>query len=142
MALLLHNMHSSRMIGASTCTCRYDNLTMEFDTGVCHALLEEAESVPILGVCLGMQALAHVHGGQVVSAPQPIHGRLSEIRHSSNPLFAGIPSGHLPFGLILHRSPVPVLIQFDGHLRPVLTLPNTVKSEGCCRPLADPALWC
>ena len=62
-------------------------------TGICQALLEEAEDVPILGVCLGMQALAHVHGGQVVPAPCPIHGRLSEIRHTSNPIFAGIPSG-------------------------------------------------
>ena len=61
--------------------------------GICRALLEEAEDVPILGVCLGMQALAHVHGGQVVPAPCPIHGRLSEIRHNSNPIFSGIPSG-------------------------------------------------
>lgn len=62
--------------------------------GICRALLEEGESVPILGVCLGMQALAHIHGGQIVPAPHPIHGRLSQIRHTSNPLFAGIPSGH------------------------------------------------
>ncbi len=56
-------------------------------------LLEEAESVPILGVCLGMQALAHVHGGQVIQAAEPIHGRLSQVRHNSNALFRGIPSG-------------------------------------------------
>lgn len=56
-------------------------------------LLEEAEDVPILGVCLGMQALAHVHGGQVVRAVEPIHGRLSQVCHTGNPLFTGIPSG-------------------------------------------------
>ena len=49
--------------------------------------------MPILGVCLGMQALAHTHGGRVVRAPEPIHGRLSEIEHSGHPLFAGLPSG-------------------------------------------------
>ena len=49
--------------------------------------------MPILGVCLGMQALAHVHGGQVILAPEPIHGRLSQVRHNSSPLFQGIPSG-------------------------------------------------
>jgi len=49
--------------------------------------------VPVLGVCLGHQALAHVHGGQVVKAPEPVHGRLSTLRHSEHPLMQGIPSG-------------------------------------------------
>lgn len=61
--------------------------------GVCNILLEEVEDVPVLGVCFGMQALAHVHGGRVLPAPEPIHGRLSGIQHSGHPLFAGIPSG-------------------------------------------------
>lgn len=50
--------------------------------------------MPILGVCLGHQALALVHGASVVRAPEPVHGRLSELRHTGDhPLMAGIPSG-------------------------------------------------
>ena len=61
--------------------------------GICQAILEEAEETPILGVCLGMQALAHIHGATVSKAAQPIHGRLSHISHSGHPLFRDIPSG-------------------------------------------------
>ncbi|CAD7697485.1 unnamed protein product [Ostreobium quekettii] len=63
------------------------------DIGVCGAVFEEFADVPILGVCMGHQILAHVHGGAVVRAPEPVHGRVSEIRHSGHPLFHGIPSG-------------------------------------------------
>jgi para-aminobenzoate synthetase len=49
--------------------------------------------VPVLGVCLGMQALAHANGAAVVRAPEPVHGRLSNIRHAGHRLFQGIPSG-------------------------------------------------
>jgi para-aminobenzoate synthetase len=49
--------------------------------------------VPILGVCLGHQALAAVNGGKVVRAPEPVHGRLSAVQHTGHPLFADIPSG-------------------------------------------------
>ncbi len=52
--------------------------------------------LPVLGVCLGMQALAHAHGGAIVKGPEPIHGRISNVRHTGHPLFAGIPSGGLP----------------------------------------------
>ena len=49
--------------------------------------------MPVLGVCLGMQALAHANGAAVVRAPEPVHGRLSNIRHAGHRLFQGIPSG-------------------------------------------------
>ena len=49
--------------------------------------------MPVLGVCLGMQALAVAHGAAVQHAPYPVHGNLSGITHSGHPLFAGIPSG-------------------------------------------------
>eukprot|EP00891_Asterochloris_glomerata_P007834 jgi/Astpho2/7834/fgenesh1_pm.00117_%23_15_t len=63
------------------------------DIGVCLPLLQAGLAVPILGVCLGMQAIALAHGGQVQLAPEPVHGRVSEVQHSGHPLFAGIPSG-------------------------------------------------
>lgn len=56
-------------------------------------LLRAELPIPILGVCLGMQALALAHGGAVEHAPEPVHGRLSGVRHRGHPLFAGIPSG-------------------------------------------------
>ncbi len=56
-------------------------------------LFREAPGVPVLGVCLGMQALALAHGAAVVRAPEPVHGRLSAVAHAGHALFAGIPSG-------------------------------------------------
>lgn len=49
--------------------------------------------IPILGVCLGCQAIGEIYGAKVVHAPELMHGKTSEIYHkSSNPLFKGIPS--------------------------------------------------
>ena len=53
-------------------------------------------SVPVLGVCLGHQALAHVAGGTVEHAREVMHGRLSAIHHDESALFAGIPQGSWP----------------------------------------------
>jgi para-aminobenzoate synthetase len=60
------------------------------DVGVSLAALERAD-VPVLGVCLGHQALALVAGGRVEHAPEPMHGRLSPIDHDGRGLFAGVP---------------------------------------------------
>ncbi|HEX7392157.1 MAG TPA: aminodeoxychorismate/anthranilate synthase component II [Thermoplasmata archaeon] len=46
---------------------------------------------PVLGVCLGHQAVAHVHGGAVVKAREVVHGKVSRIRHVPDPLFEGVP---------------------------------------------------
>ena len=62
------------------------------DVGVSLDVLRRAE-VPVLGVCLGHQALAHVTGGAIDHAPTVMHGRLSEIHHDGRGLFAGIPQG-------------------------------------------------
>ena len=64
------------------------------DAGVSLDALRRAE-VPVLGVCLGHQALAHVAGGTVVHAPEVMHGRLSPIQHDESALFAGIPQDFL-----------------------------------------------
>ncbi|PKU73215.1 Anthranilate synthase component I-1, chloroplastic [Dendrobium catenatum] len=63
------------------------------DIGVCLQILAQCEDIPILGVCLGHQALGYIYGAQVIHAPEPIHGRLSEIEHTGCELFNGIPSG-------------------------------------------------
>ncbi|KAJ7970434.1 Aminodeoxychorismate synthase, chloroplastic [Quillaja saponaria] len=63
------------------------------DIGICLQLLLECCDIPILGVCLGHQALGYVHGAKVVHASDPIHGRLSELEHNGCRLFLDIPSG-------------------------------------------------
>lgn len=67
--------------------------TCATDIGICLRLLNECVDIPILGVCLGHQALGYVHGARIIHAPEPIHGRLSDIEHNACELFNGIPSG-------------------------------------------------
>src|SRR3954452_9077042 len=62
------------------------------DVGVSLEALRRA-TVPVLGVCLGLQALAHAGGGAIDHAPEVMHGRASEIHHDGRGVFAGIPQG-------------------------------------------------
>jgi para-aminobenzoate synthetase len=62
------------------------------DVGVSLDALERAE-IPVLGVCLGHQALAHITGGAIDHAPEVMHGRLSPIHHDGRGLFEGVPQG-------------------------------------------------
>jgi para-aminobenzoate synthetase component 2 len=58
------------------------------ESGICLELLRAfAPKVPILGVCLGHQALAQAFGGKVVRAPKMMHGKLSAIRHDGKGVF-------------------------------------------------------
>jgi anthranilate synthase component II len=61
------------------------------EAGICLELIREAAgSVPILGVCLGHQAIGQVYGGEVVRAPAPMHGKLSRIHHTGKSVFRGL----------------------------------------------------
>ena len=62
------------------------------DFGVCADAIRRA-ALPLLGVCIGHQGIAALHGTAIVSAPEPLHGRISPVRHDDASLFAGIPSG-------------------------------------------------
>jgi anthranilate synthase/aminodeoxychorismate synthase-like glutamine amidotransferase len=60
------------------------------DAGVCVELVRRAPAMPLLGVCLGHQALGVAHGAVVGRAPRLMHGKTSAIRHGGGGLFAGL----------------------------------------------------
>jgi anthranilate synthase component 2 len=62
------------------------------EAGICLDLISRAagEGVPVFGVCLGHQAIGQVFGGDVIRAPLPIHGKLSEVKHKGEGVFRGI----------------------------------------------------
>jgi anthranilate synthase component 2 len=59
--------------------------------GICLDLIKMAAGrVPILGVCLGHQAIGQAYGGKIVRAPKPMHGKLSTIHHNNKSVFRGL----------------------------------------------------
>lgn len=61
------------------------------DAGICLDLIKAAGStIPILGVCLGHQAIGEAYGGKIIRAPLPVHGKLASISHSAEGVFYGL----------------------------------------------------
>ena len=71
--------------------------------GVCLELIQAAaeNNIPLLGVCLGHQAIGEAFGGKVIRAPEPMHGKLSPIIHQGKGLFSDVPS---PFTVTRYHS--------------------------------------
>jgi para-aminobenzoate synthetase len=62
------------------------------DFGVCRDLLQLYPDLPVLGVCLGHQGLAHFAGARVVPVPGALHGRTGRVRHGGEGIFRGLPA--------------------------------------------------
>ncbi|NOZ79721.1 MAG: aminodeoxychorismate/anthranilate synthase component II [Acidobacteria bacterium] len=71
------------------------------DAGVSVELIRRARDIPLLGICLGHQALAVANGAHVIRAPGPVHGKTSPIEHDPSPLYAGLPN---PFTATRYHS--------------------------------------
>jgi anthranilate synthase component 2 len=72
------------------------------EAGICLPLLKQApHDLPILGVCLGHQAMGQAFGGNVISAKAIMHGKVSDVRHMGRGLFRGLPS---PFKATRYHS--------------------------------------
>ena len=82
---IAHLAPSAIVVSPGPCTPR--------ESGVCReAVCALRGRVPILGVCLGHQAIADAYGMVVERAPEPVHGKASDIAHDGRGIFAGVPS--------------------------------------------------
>ena len=119
------------------------------EAGICLALLEAAPNdLPILGVCLGHQAIGQAYGGDVVRAKQVMHGKTSPMFHEGKGIFAGLPN---PFtatryhSLSVEKSTLPPVLEVtawteDGEImgfqhrhRPIEGVqfhPESIATEG------------
>jgi len=78
--------------------------------GICLDLvsLSAQEHMPLFGVCLGHQTIGQSFGGKVVRAPEPMHGKVSQITHYDTDVFKGLPN---PLGVTRYHS---LLVEKDG----------------------------
>jgi len=88
------------------------------EAGICLEVISElAGRIPLLGVCLGHQAIGQAFGGRVIRAPEIMHGKTSDIRHDGKTVFEGLPN---PFpatryhSLIVERETLPACLEISA----------------------------
>ncbi len=88
------------------------------DAGVSMGIIEHFTGLrPILGVCLGAQCIGHVFGGEVVPAPQVMHGKTSVIEHNRAGVFEGLPSpleATRYHSLVVRRDSIPEQLEITA----------------------------
>lgn len=88
------------------------------DAGISLEVLKRfTNKVPILGVCLGHQAIGQMFGGRVIRAPEPVHGKPVEIRHDGKTIFAGLEdnfSAGRYHSLIVERDTLPECLEISA----------------------------
>ena len=88
------------------------------DAGVSLRVIERfAGKIPLLGVCLGHQAIGQVFGGRVIRAPELMHGKASEISHDGKTIFAGLEDHFLAgryHSLIVERETLPECLEVSA----------------------------
>ena len=83
----------------------------------CDVVKQFAGKIPILGVCLGAQAIGYVYGGKIVRAKQLMHGKTSQIHHDGKTIFKGLPN---PFAatryhsLVVERETLPEVLEVSA----------------------------
>jgi anthranilate synthase/aminodeoxychorismate synthase-like glutamine amidotransferase len=93
------------------------------EAGICLDLIAAAAGhVPILGVCLGHQAIGQAFGGDVVRAPTPMHGKISDVQHRGTDIFEGLPT---PFKATRYHSLIVARETF-----PDVLLPTAFTEDG------------
>ena len=95
--------------------------------GICLPLtLAAAEArIPLLGVCLGHQTIGQAFGGKVVRAPDIVHGKLGEMRHAGQGVFAGLPSPLMAtryHSLVVDRESLPECLEVTSWLEDGLVM--------------------
>ncbi|MDO5506598.1 MAG: aminodeoxychorismate/anthranilate synthase component II [Pseudoxanthomonas suwonensis] len=88
------------------------------EAGVSMAVIQRLGArVPILGVCLGHQAIGQVYGGKVIRAGRIMHGKTSPIRHQGQGVFAGLPDGYEAtryHSLVVERESLPDCLEITA----------------------------
>ena len=111
--------------------------------------------MPVLGVCLGLQCIGELYGGDVVRAPHVMHGKTSEIRHTGAGVFAGLPNPLTAtryHSLVVDRDSVPDVLEITAESEDGLVMglrhrefpiegvqfhPESILTDGGPRPAAQ-----
>jgi anthranilate synthase/aminodeoxychorismate synthase-like glutamine amidotransferase len=98
------------VISPGPCTPNEAGISLE-------AIRRFAGAIPILGVCLGHQAIGQAFGGKVVKAQRVMHGKVSTVRHDGKGVFAGLPEGFTAtryHSLAVERASLPACLEVSA----------------------------